>query len=205
MSCEFCIFGCRELAFETVKEPVKHKSLTIVNDNPLHALPRSSLGEDSAEHSLRTIDGAAKASQEPLHPRRNIHVRFLRLFKNMVIGRGLLADLRRHAVEALGAVFSARQGHVGDSASNAAADGGGRGIHMEMCNNLHMATNLALDDKLIEEARRVGHHKTKKGAVTAALAEYVRRRKQQLILEAFGTFEFDPAYDYKAERRRRRP
>ena len=53
---------------------------------------------------------------------RNIHVRFLRLFKNVVIGRGLLADLRRHAVEALGAVFSARQGHVGDSASNAAAD-----------------------------------------------------------------------------------
>ena len=82
---------------------------------------------------------------------------------------------------------------------------GGRGIHIEMCNNLHMATNLALDDKLIEEARRVGHHKTKKGAVTAALAEYVRRRKQQRILEAFGTFEFDPAYDYKAERRRRRP
>jgi len=202
--CEFCIFGCRELAFETVKEPVKHKSLTIVNDNPLHALPRSSLGEDSAEHSLRTIDGAAKASQEPLHPRRNIHVRFLRWFRNEVIGRGLLTDLCRHAAEALGAVFSARQGHVGDSASNAAADGGAE-IHMEMCNNLHMATNLALDDKLIEEARRVGHHKTKKGAVTAALAEYVRRRKQQLILEAFGTFEFDPAYDYKAERRRRRP
>jgi hypothetical protein len=88
-----------------VKEPVKHKSLMIVNGNPLHALPGPSLGEDSAEHSLRTIDGAAKASQEPLHPRRNIHVRFLRLFKNVVIGRALLADLRRHAVEALGAVF----------------------------------------------------------------------------------------------------
>jgi hypothetical protein len=27
--------------------------------------------------------------------------------------------------------------------------------HISMCNNLHMATNLALDDKLIEEARRV--------------------------------------------------
>jgi Arc/MetJ family transcription regulator len=77
--------------------------------------------------------------------------------------------------------------------------------HMKVCNNLHMATNLALDDKLIEEARRAGHHKTKRDAVTAALAEYVRRRKQQRILEAFGTFEFDPAYDYKAERRRRRP
>ena len=67
-----------------------------------------------------------------------------------------------------------------------------------------MATNLALDDKLIEEARRVGRHKTKKSAVTAALAEYVQRRKQLRILEAFGSFEFDPAYDYKAGRRRQR-
>ena len=67
-----------------------------------------------------------------------------------------------------------------------------------------MATNLALDDKLIEEARRAGGHKTKREAVTAALAEYVQRRKQLRILSALGTFEFDPAYDYKAERRRSR-
>jgi Arc/MetJ family transcription regulator len=73
-----------------------------------------------------------------------------------------------------------------------------------MCNTLHMATNLALDDRLIEEARRAGGHKTKKDAVTAALAEYVKRRQQVRILEAFGTIDFDPAYDYKAERRRKR-
>ena len=66
-----------------------------------------------------------------------------------------------------------------------------------------MATNLALDDRLIEEARRAGKHKTKKEAVSAALEEYIRRRKQLRILEAFGQFEFDPAYDYKAERRKR--
>lgn len=76
-------------------------------------------------------------------------------------------------------------------------------LHIAVCNNLHMATNLALDDKLIQEAQRAGKHKTKKEAVTAALAEYVKRRKQLRILEAFGTFEFDPGYDYKAERRRR--
>lgn len=69
-----------------------------------------------------------------------------------------------------------------------------------MCNNLHMATNLALDDRLIEEARRAGKHKTKKEAVTAALAEYIQRRKQMRILEAFGSFEFDPRYDYKVGR-----
>lgn len=70
-----------------------------------------------------------------------------------------------------------------------------------MCDTIHMPTNLALDDQLIEEARRAGKHKTKKEAVNAALDEYVRRRKQMKILEAFGTVSFDPAYDYKAERR----
>jgi Arc/MetJ family transcription regulator len=73
-----------------------------------------------------------------------------------------------------------------------------------MCNTLHMATNLALDDRLIEEARRRGGHRTKKEAVTKALEEYVRRHKQLAILEDFGTVDFDPAYDYKAERNRKR-
>ncbi|PYX09190.1 MAG: DUF2191 domain-containing protein [Acidobacteria bacterium] len=67
-----------------------------------------------------------------------------------------------------------------------------------------MPTNLALDDRLIEAARRAGGHKTKREAVTAALDEYVKRRKQLRILDAFGTVEFDPKYDYKAERRRKR-
>ncbi len=67
-----------------------------------------------------------------------------------------------------------------------------------------MPTNLALDDGLIEAARRAGGHKTKKEAVNAALAEYVRRRKQMQIIAAFGTFEFDPDYDYKAERSKKR-
>jgi hypothetical protein len=67
-----------------------------------------------------------------------------------------------------------------------------------------MATNLALDDKLIVEAQRVGKHKTKKEAVTAALSEYVRRRKQLDIMKLFGTIDYDPSYDYKAERRRKR-
>ena len=70
--------------------------------------------------------------------------------------------------------------------------------------NKVMATNLALDDKLIEEARRMGGHKTKKDAVNSALDEYVKRRKRLKILELFGTIDFDPSYDYKAERRRKR-
>lgn len=76
------------------------------------------------------------------------------------------------------------------------------GLHINMCNIRHMATKLALDDKLIEAARHAGKHNTKREAVTAALIEYVERRQQLRILDAFGSFDFDPAYDYKAERRR---
>jgi Bacterial antitoxin of type II TA system, VapB len=67
-----------------------------------------------------------------------------------------------------------------------------------------MATNLALDDRLIEQARSVGRHKTKKEAVTAALQEYVQRHKQMEFIKLFGTIDYDPKYDYKAERRRKR-
>lgn len=63
-----------------------------------------------------------------------------------------------------------------------------------------MPTNLAIDDRLIDEARRIGHHGTKKAAVTAALEEYINRRKQMEILKLFGTIDYDPAYDYKKVR-----
>jgi Arc/MetJ family transcription regulator len=64
-----------------------------------------------------------------------------------------------------------------------------------------MATNLAIDDTLIEEARRIGHHRTKKDAVNAALDEYIRYRRQLEILDHFGTIDFDPDYDYKKIRK----
>jgi Arc/MetJ family transcription regulator len=67
-----------------------------------------------------------------------------------------------------------------------------------------MPTNLAIDDRLIEEARKLGHHRTKKDTVTAALDEYIQRRKQQGILSLFGTIEYDQAYDYKREHRGKR-
>ncbi len=53
--------------------------------------------------------------------------------------------------------------------------------------------------KLIEIAKKVGGFKTKKAAVTAALGEYIRSHKQQEIISLFGTIDFDPDYDYKAE------
>lgn len=66
-----------------------------------------------------------------------------------------------------------------------------------------MPTNLAIDDDLLEEALRVGGHRTKKATVNEALREYVQRRKQIKVLELFGQIDFDPAYDYKKARRRK--
>ena len=65
-----------------------------------------------------------------------------------------------------------------------------------------MPTNLALDDKLIAEAVKIGGHKTKRAAVTTALQEYIRMKKRMRILDLFGKVDFDPAWDYKAARRR---
>jgi Arc/MetJ family transcription regulator len=65
-----------------------------------------------------------------------------------------------------------------------------------------MATNLAIDDKLIEKAKQVGRHKTKKAVVTEALEEYIQRRQQMKMVELFHGVDFDPDYDYKEQRRR---
>lgn len=67
-----------------------------------------------------------------------------------------------------------------------------------------MPTNLALDDALIERARRIGKHKTKKEAVTRALEEYVQRRQQLRILELEGAIEYAAGHDPKGMRRKRR-
>jgi len=64
-----------------------------------------------------------------------------------------------------------------------------------------MPTNLAIDDKLIEEARLVGQHRTKKAVVTEALEEYIQRRKQVEVINLFGTIEYESDYNYKNQRK----
>jgi len=66
-----------------------------------------------------------------------------------------------------------------------------------------MATNLDIDQELLEEAMKLGGHRTKRAVVSEALREYVERRHQLRILELFGTVEYDADYDYKAQRSRR--
>lgn len=67
-----------------------------------------------------------------------------------------------------------------------------------------MPTNLAIDDQLIEQAQRLGRHKTKKDTVNAALDEYIRRRRQAALIPLFGTIDYDSRYRYKRERAKKR-
>ena len=66
-----------------------------------------------------------------------------------------------------------------------------------------MATNLQIDDKLIQKAVKLGGHKTKKAAVSKALTEYVQNLEQEKILTMFGRVVYEPNYDYKRQRRKR--
>lgn len=65
-----------------------------------------------------------------------------------------------------------------------------------------MATNLALDSRLLEKTLKVSGLRTKKAAVTKAMEEFVARRSQKRLLDLMGKLEWDEAYDYKSERSR---
>ena len=67
-----------------------------------------------------------------------------------------------------------------------------------------MATNLGIDDKLLNEAQKLGGQQTKKATVNEALRKYIQHLRQLKAIEMFGKFDWDPDYDYKRERRRKR-
>ncbi len=66
-----------------------------------------------------------------------------------------------------------------------------------------MATNLNIDPKLLDQAKRLGGKATKRETVNEALREYIARRRRRELLELFGKIDYDPTYDYKAHRSRR--
>jgi Arc/MetJ family transcription regulator len=66
-----------------------------------------------------------------------------------------------------------------------------------------MATNLAIDPDLLDRAVQVSGERTKKAVVTKALQEFIARREQRRLLDLMGKLDWDPTFDYKAERSRR--
>ena len=65
-----------------------------------------------------------------------------------------------------------------------------------------MATNLMIDTELLNEALKVGGHRTKRDTVNEALREYVNKRRASEVLSLFGTVDYDADYDYKESRNR---
>lgn len=66
-----------------------------------------------------------------------------------------------------------------------------------------MPTNLAIDDELLDLAKKLGGRRTKREVVNEALLEYVQRRKRLASLNKLGTIEFDRDFNYKRARNRR--
>ena len=66
-----------------------------------------------------------------------------------------------------------------------------------------MTTNVKLDEKMVEEAVKLGNFKTKQEALNVALSEFVARRNRLRILELGGKIEFWPDWDYKKMRGKR--
>ena len=65
-----------------------------------------------------------------------------------------------------------------------------------------MATNLAINDNLLNKALEIGGYKSKKDTVNAALEEFIKRRDAKELINIFGTIEYDESYDYKKMRMR---
>ncbi len=66
-----------------------------------------------------------------------------------------------------------------------------------------MPTNLAIDDRLLDEALTVGGYRTKRETVNEALREFIQRRQRLELAGLVGKVDYDPKYDYKRERRAR--
>ncbi|MFM2064304.1 MAG: hypothetical protein RLZZ507_3975 [Cyanobacteriota bacterium] len=63
-----------------------------------------------------------------------------------------------------------------------------------------MITNLEIDENLIKEALELSGYNDQSAVIAEALKQYIQRRKQQEIIELFGTIEYEDDYDYKQQR-----
>ena len=66
-----------------------------------------------------------------------------------------------------------------------------------------MPMHIDLDESLVNEALRLGQHSTKKAAVNAALAEYVRVLKRRELLALRGQVPWEGSLDALRERKAR--
>lgn len=63
-----------------------------------------------------------------------------------------------------------------------------------------MATQLNIDEALLQEALALNEQTNIDALVETALREYIQRRKRLKVLDLFGTIDYDEDYDYKQQR-----
>jgi Bacterial antitoxin of type II TA system, VapB len=66
-----------------------------------------------------------------------------------------------------------------------------------------MMTNLDIDQTLLKRAVALSGGQSMNAVIKAALEEFIARRSGKSLLDLFGTVDWDPDYDYKAERKRK--
>ncbi len=64
-----------------------------------------------------------------------------------------------------------------------------------------MATNLQIDQSLLEQAKSLAGLATKRETVNEALKEFIQSRLRRQLLQLRGQIEYFEDYDYKALRR----
>jgi len=62
---------------------------------------------------------------------------------------------------------------------------------------------MQVETKLLEEVKKIDNYPNKNAAINAALKEYIAKYKRLECLKCFGTFDFDPDFDYKQQRKQR--
>ena len=72
----------------------------------------------------------------------------------------------------------------------------------EMCDDPHMSTDLDIDPHLVDRVVAVTGERTRTAVVTRPLREYVARHEQKRLVELFASLDWDPGYDYRADRSR---
>ena len=65
-----------------------------------------------------------------------------------------------------------------------------------------MASNLSINENLLNNAFLIGGYSSKRETVNTALQEFIQRRKSEELISLFGTIEYDSDYDYKKLRAR---
>ena len=63
-----------------------------------------------------------------------------------------------------------------------------------------MATSVRIDSELVERVYALSDAETEEAAITMALHDFIARRQQRRVLDLVGALDWDPSYDYKAER-----